>query len=66
MRNIQPGMNVAKQRRKLTQLAADAPPSHQPYIHHLIDLFDIEVAADRPTPASQFIPMYREEFDTHA
>ncbi|AAN01822.1 hypothetical protein SEA_SOYO_70 [Mycobacterium phage SoYo] len=62
MRNIQPGMNIAKQRRKLTQLAAEAPPSHVGYIEHLIRLFDAEVAAGRPTPASQFIPMYHEEF----
>ena len=62
MRNIQPEMNVAKQRRKLTQLAAEAPPGHVGYIHHLIALFDREVAAGRPTPASQFIPMYHEEF----
>ncbi|AXH44119.1 hypothetical protein SEA_KALNOKY_73 [Mycobacterium phage Kalnoky] len=62
MRNIQPGMNIAKQRRKLTQLAAEAPPSHVGYIEHLIRLFDREVAEGRPTPASQFIPMYHEEF----
>ncbi|ANU79316.1 hypothetical protein SEA_AGLET_74 [Mycobacterium phage Aglet] len=62
MRNIQPGMNIAKQRRKLTQLAAEAPPRHVGYIEHLIRLFDAEVAAGRPTPASQFIPMYHEEF----
>ncbi|AEJ95457.1 hypothetical protein MICROWOLF_69 [Mycobacterium phage Microwolf] len=55
-------MNIAKQRRKLTQLAAEAPPSHVGYIEHLIRLFDAEVAAGRPTPASQFIPMYHEEF----
>lgn len=62
MRNIQPDMNVVKQRRKLTQLAAEAPPGHQGYINHLVDLFDVEVAAGRPTPASTFIPMYQEEF----
>lgn len=55
-------MNIAKQRRKLTQLAAEAPPSHVGYIEHLIRLFDREVAEGRPTPASQFIPMYHEEF----
>ncbi|ASZ75501.1 hypothetical protein KIW74_gp27 [Mycobacterium phage Kimona] len=62
MRNIQTGMNIAKQRRKLTQLAAEAPPSHRGYIEYLIGLFDREVAAGRPTPASEFIPMYHEEF----
>ncbi|AWY03599.1 hypothetical protein SEA_HOOKMOUNT_68 [Mycobacterium phage Hookmount] len=62
MRNIQPGMNIAKQRRKLTQLAAEAPPGHKGYIDHLVALFDHEVAEGRPTPASSFIPMYLEEF----
>ncbi|AJD82488.1 hypothetical protein SHEEN_70 [Mycobacterium phage Sheen] len=55
-------MNIARQRRKLTQLAAEAPPSHRGYIDHLIRLFDREVAAGTPTPASQYIPMYEEEF----
>jgi hypothetical protein len=62
MRNIQPDMNVAKQRGKLTRLADEAPESHRPYIGHLVTLFDAEVAAGRPTPASTFIPMYEEEF----
>ncbi|AGS82752.1 hypothetical protein ANNAL29_71 [Mycobacterium phage AnnaL29] len=62
MRNVQMEMNVAKQRRKLTQLCAEAPPSHQGYIEHLIRLFDRECEEGRPTPASQFIPMYQEEF----
>ncbi|AEJ92048.1 hypothetical protein SEA_HEATHEN_68 [Mycobacterium phage Heathen] len=62
MRNIQPGMNIAKQRRKLTQLLAEAPPGHKGYLEHLVALFDREVAEGRPTPASQFIPMYHEEF----
>ena len=42
MRNIQPDMNVAKQRRKLTQLAVEAPESHRPYLGHLLGLFDAE------------------------
>ncbi|AVR77479.1 hypothetical protein SEA_TNGUYEN7_69 [Mycobacterium phage TNguyen7] len=62
MRSIQPGMNIAKQRRKLTQLLAEAPPGHKGYLEHLVALFDREVAEGRPTPASQFIPMYHEEF----
>lgn len=63
MRNVQPDMNVARQRQKLVQLAVEAPAAHQGYLAHLLTLFDAEVAAGRPTPASQFIPMYREEFD---
>ncbi|AMS01059.1 hypothetical protein SEA_ARCHERNM_65 [Mycobacterium phage ArcherNM] len=62
MRNVQMEMNVAKQRRKLTQLCAEAPPGHQGYIEHLIRLFDRECEAGRPTPAKEFIPMYHEEF----
>jgi hypothetical protein len=62
VRNIQPGMDVARQRRKLTHLAAEAPESHRGYLDHLVRLFDAEVAAGRPTPASSFIPMYHEEF----
>ncbi|BBX09462.1 hypothetical protein [Mycolicibacterium aichiense] len=62
MRDIQPGMNVEKQRRKLTVLHDEAPPWHRAYIRTLIDAFDTEVAAGRPTPARAFIPMYHEEF----
>ncbi|QGJ89772.1 hypothetical protein SEA_SUPERCHUNK_73 [Mycobacterium phage Superchunk] len=62
MRNVQLGMNVAKQRRKLLALRDEAPPWHHAYINHLIDLFNTEVRAGRPTPAREFIPMYHEEF----
>ncbi|QJD51954.1 hypothetical protein PBI_VA6_71 [Mycobacterium phage VA6] len=62
MRNVQMEMNVAKQRRKLTQLCAEAPPSHQGYIEHLIRLFDKDCEDGLPRPASEFIPMYHEEF----
>lgn len=55
-------MNVAKQRRKLVQLCAEAPPSHQSYIEYLIGLFDADCEAGLPRPASEFIPMYHEEF----
>ncbi|AHY27133.1 hypothetical protein PBI_PHANTASTIC_70 [Mycobacterium phage Phantastic] len=62
MRNIQPGMNVAKQRRKITHLIDTAPVEHVPYLLSVLEMFDFEVAHGRPTPASQFIPMYHEEF----
>ncbi|ATW60203.1 hypothetical protein SEA_PH8S_75 [Mycobacterium phage Ph8s] len=63
MRGIEPTMNVAKQRRKITQLIEEAPPWHHAYLRDLLDRFDTEVSAGRPTPASYFIPQYQEEFD---
>ena len=64
MRNIQPSMNVAKQRRKLDTLIDNAPDdNHQGYLEGVKALFEAELVAGRPTPASQFIPAYWEEFD---
>lgn len=62
MRNIQLGMNVPRQRRKIYHLAENAPESHRPYLGHLLELFDAEVDAGRPTPAKEFLGMYYEEF----
>lgn len=62
MRNIQPGMNIERQRRKLTHLHDNAPDSHKSYLAYLIAEFDSEIAAGRPTPASEYIPRYEEEF----
>ncbi|ATN87071.1 hypothetical protein KIY79_gp73 [Mycobacterium phage Anselm] len=62
MRSIEPNMNVAKQRRKITQLIEESPPWHHAYLRDLLDRFDTEVAAGRPTPASHFLPQYWEEF----
>lgn len=56
-------MNVAKQRRKLEQLAREVPPDHQEYIDYLLLCFDAEVDAGTPRPASEYIPLYREEFN---
>lgn len=56
-------MNVAKQRRKIMSAISDAPDDeHVAYLEHLLALFDAAVAIGQPRPASQFLPMYEEEF----
>jgi hypothetical protein len=66
MRSVQPGMNVARQRRKITQLldettaAGDVDGGY--YIAYLLGLFDANVALRVPRPASEFLVMYAEEF----
>lgn len=56
-------MNVAKQRRKIIQAITDAPDTeHLTYLEYLLALFDAAVVAGQPQPASQFLPMYEEEF----
>lgn len=63
MRTVQPGMNVGRQRRKIQQLIVEAPaPDHAAYLEYLLTLFDADVAAGAPRPASEFLPMYHEEF----
>ena len=64
MKNVQPDMNVAKQRRKFDQRITEAPDDeHRRYLTSLRDEFDASVAAGMPRPASEFLPMYEEEFD---
>lgn len=36
---------------------------HQEYIDYLLLCFDAEVDAGTPRPASEYIPLYREEFN---
>lgn len=63
MKNVQPGMNVARQRRKLTHLINNAPDEqHVRYLAYLLYQFDAAVAHGEPQPAGEFIPMYHEEF----
>lgn len=68
MRNIQPEMNVGKQRRKLMALYPEPPidPAEAltriKYVNYLLGLFDDAVLAGQPQPASQFILMFEEEF----
>jgi hypothetical protein len=63
MKNIQPDMDVARQRRKILALVTpESPFAAQSYVTHLVTLFDASVAAGRPQPASEFIPAFHEEF----
>lgn len=69
MKTVSHGMDVPRQRRKFIQRIVDAPdnglePSpHVRYLEYLLGLFDASVAAGQPRPASEFLPMYDEEFD---
>jgi hypothetical protein len=61
MKTVTPDMNVPRQLRKLDALVTD--PSHVAYVGHLKQMLLDSVAAGQPQPASQFIPMFLEEFD---
>lgn len=63
MKNIQPGMNVPKQRRKIEHLHDNGPEHHRFYLAWLLDEFDRAVAEGLPQPASEFLARYYEEFD---
>lgn len=64
MKNIQPDMNVAKQRRKFTTAMENAPTAeHVAYLEGLRELFDRSIERGEPQPFSNFLPMYEEEFD---
>ncbi|ASR86824.1 hypothetical protein SEA_FINDLEY_85 [Mycobacterium phage Findley] len=64
MLSVQPGMNVPKQRRKIEQRLTEAPSeAHARYLRWLLTLFDESLARGLPRPASEFLPMYDEEFD---
>jgi hypothetical protein len=63
MKNTQQDMNVARQRRKLTSLIDHvSDPGEVRYLTWLVELFDDAVAHGLPQPATEFIPMYHEEF----
>lgn len=64
MKTVTSDMNVDRQRRKLLALVTpDSPFAEQAYVTHLVTLFDAAIARGVPQPASQFIPMFFEEFD---
>lgn len=64
MKNVQPGMNVDRQRRKILALVTpESPFAQRSYVTHLVTLFDAAIARGIPQPASEFIPMFQEEFD---
>ena len=60
MRTVRPGMDVARQLRKLD--AAASTPEQARYAGHLKGLLLASVAAGLPQPASDFIPALHEEF----
>lgn len=63
MRSVQPGMNIPRQRRKITHLINNAETVDQAaYLAYLLGLFDANVALGVPRPASEFLPMFDEEF----
>ncbi len=69
MKTVLHDMDVAKQRRKIIHRIVEAPDSglepnaHVAYLEHLLAEFDASVAEGQPRPASEFLPMYEEEFD---
>ncbi|AYB70618.1 hypothetical protein SEA_SERENDIPITOUS_77 [Mycobacterium phage Serendipitous] len=69
MITVSHGMDVERQRRKIVHRICEAPDNgfdrspHVHYLEHLLAMFDASVAAGRPRPASEFLPMYDEEFD---
>ena len=69
MKTVAMGLNVTAHRRKFIERIVTAPDSglepnlHVQYLEWLLGLFDAAVAAGQPRPASEFLPMYYEEFD---
>lgn len=67
MLSVQPDMNIARQRRKLTVRRDDALDAghldQAVFLSHLVGRFDAAIAMGTPRPASEFLPMFDEEFD---
>ncbi len=64
MLSVQPGMDVARQRRKfIGRILAEDDDQAVAYLVGLLAMFDASVAAGLPRPASEFLPMFDEEFD---
>lgn len=64
MIGVQPGMSIAKQARKFNTRIEDAPSVHAArYLAYLKGRMLATVAMGAPQPASNFLPMYEEEFD---
>lgn len=64
MKSVQHGMDVAKQRRKITHRIEHAPSEHHAaYLTDVLARFDASLAMGLPRPASEFLPAYEEEFD---
>lgn len=61
--SVQDTMSLPKQVRKFDTRIADAPTLDAAcYLAYLKGQMLATVAMGRPTPASQFLPMYEEEF----
>ncbi|QFG11502.1 hypothetical protein I5G87_gp78 [Mycobacterium phage Ekdilam] len=64
MLSVEPGMDVARQRRKFIGRILDEPDDYAvAYLVYLLGLFDAAVAAGTPRPAREFLYMFAEEFD---
>lgn len=64
MIGIQPGMDIRRQIRKFDTRIADAPTDHAAtYLAYLKGRMLATIALGAPQPASNFLPMYEEEFN---
>ncbi|QIG61598.1 hypothetical protein SEA_XIMENITA_90 [Mycobacterium phage Ximenita] len=64
MLSVQPGMDVARQRRKfIGRILAEDDDHAVAYLIALLAMFDASVAAGLPRPAREFLYMFAEEFD---
>ncbi|QAU06503.1 hypothetical protein SEA_KISI_85 [Mycobacterium phage KiSi] len=64
MLSVEPGMDVARQRRKFVGRILDEDDDHAvAYLVFLLALFDRSVAAGIPRPAREFLYAFAEEFD---
>lgn len=60
---IAPGLNVERNRRRMDHMIHEAPSEeHRAYLRYILDLFNQSVESGRPSPVSEFLPMYEEEF----
>ncbi|AHZ95638.1 hypothetical protein SEA_THYATIRA_77 [Mycobacterium phage Thyatira] len=64
MLSVEPGMDVARQRRKIVGRIQTEDDDHAAaYLIHLLAQFDKSVTAGKPRPAREFLYMFAEEFD---
>ncbi|QFP94868.1 hypothetical protein SEA_MARSHAWN_82 [Mycobacterium phage Marshawn] len=64
MLTCEPGMDVARQRRRFVgRILAEDDDQAVAYLVHLLALFNAAVAAGVPRPAREFLFMFAEEFD---
>ncbi|QAX95624.1 hypothetical protein I5H03_gp022 [Mycobacterium phage Nibb] len=64
MLSVEPGMDVARQRRKFVGRILTEDDDHAvAYLVALLAMFDRSIAAGIPRPAREFLFMFAEEFD---